>query len=218
MGVMFENLDVVMPDESFDGPMQMSLDEILLKRVSRPMLRFYKWNVPCVTFGYFQSHALVSELHSGLPLVRRWTGGGAVIHGEDLTFSLMIPPGNPVSAMTSPRFYREFHGAVAKVLGGKLAGEEDITRGPFCFSAPSMDDLMVGSKKVLGGAIRRSGGALLYQGSLVVQPGGFDDDVGSLKSALCDCCVIGVLAPDVIAGARVMAEERYATAAWNRRL
>lgn len=215
---MFEELDVITPDEAFDGPMQMALDEVLLGRVRRPTLRFYQWKFPSVTFGYFQPHSLVSELYPGFPAVRRWTGGGAVVHGEDLTFSLMVPEGDPVSGMMPSRFYRELHGAVAKVCGGKLASEGQITPGPSCFSAPSRDDLMVGARKILGGAIRRSGGALLYQGSLLDYSEGVADGSHGISSALCKDTGSRTLDPDVIGRARVVAEARYATDPWNRRL
>ena len=212
--LMVDELDVIWPGEAFDGPMQMALDEVLLQSVKRPTLRIYRWAAPCVTFGYFQPHALVSELHSGLPAVRRWTGGGIVVHGKDLTFSLMIPAGDPLSDTAPTRFYRNLHGAVAVALGGVLAGDGEIAEGPSCFASPSRDDLMVGGRKVLGGAIRRSGGALLYQGSLLTLSG-HDGEI--LSSSLGRTCRSRGLETEEISAARVVGEERYATMSWNRR-
>lgn len=212
---MFDQLDVIPPVEAFDGPMQMALDEVLLRSVARPTLRIYRWALPCVTFGYFQPHALATELHSGLAAVRRWTGGGVVVHGEDVTFSLMIPAGNPASGIAPARFYSRLHGVVAPALGARLAGDGEISVGPSCFAAPSRDDLMLGGLKVLGGAIRRSGGALLYQGSLLTRSGNRGADI--LSSCLGATCIARSLESDEMSAALVLKERRYATISWNRR-
>lgn len=211
---MFDELDVIIPAEAFDGPMQMALDEVLLSRVQRPTLRVYQWKAPCVTFGYFQSHALVEQLHPDLPAVRRWTGGGMVVHGEDLTFSLMIPAGNPLSRTSPALFYRMLHGAVSSLLGGSLAGNGEVSEGPSCFASPSRDDLMVDGRKVLGGAIRRSGGALLYQGSLLTHSGLKGED---LYCYLGGICRMRILETEEISAARLIGEGRYASISWNRR-
>jgi len=212
---MFRELDVIVGKEAYDGPMQMALDEVLLSSVRTPTLRLYRWSGPCVTFGYFQPHSLVEELHPGVPATRRWTGGGVVVHGEDLTFSLMIPAGDAVSGMAPTRFYRELHGTVSTRLGGELAGDGEISEGPSCFSAPSRDDLMVGGHKVLGGAIRRSGGALLYQGSLMTV---FRNDPATeLSSALGGQGRFRDLESGEISAAGELRNERYGADSWNRR-
>lgn len=169
---MFDSLDLILPDEAHDGPMQMALDEVLLGVVVRPTLRIYRWSSPCVTFGYFQAFAAVRDAYPALPLVRRWTGGGMVEHGKDLTFSLMVPKGTEAASIPPALFYRELHRRLASWLARvissevRLAGREDIQSGPACFSAPAGDDLLLSGQKILGGAQRRSAGALLYQGSL----------------------------------------------------
>lgn len=171
-GGVFDVLDLMLPEESFDGPMQMALDEVLLRAVGRPTLRIYGWSAPCVTFGYFQSLESVREAYPGIPAVRRWSGGGMVEHGSDITFSLMTPRGEPAASMAPAAFYRELHRRLAGWLTRsissevRLAGEGDIVTGPQCFKAPAGDDLLISGQKILGGAQRRSSGALLYQGSL----------------------------------------------------
>jgi lipoyl(octanoyl) transferase len=212
---MFGKLDVIMPIEALDGPMQMALDEVLLLRVERPTLRCYRWDEPWATFGYFQSHRLVRELHPSLPLVRRCTGGGIVVHGEDLTFSLMIPPGNSISAMAPALFYHELHGAIASIYGGRLAGRAEVLNGPSCFSAPSMNDLMDGERKVLGGALRRSRGSLLYQGSMLNDPGSMELDI--LARGLCKNYCTRTLGINEMKDAQRLAECRYASSLWNER-
>ena len=169
---MFDSLDLILPDEAHDGPMQMALDEVLLRAVVRPTLRIYRWSSPCVTFGYFQTFSAVRDAYPALPLVRRWTGGGMVEHGKDLTFSLMVPKGTQKASIPPASFYRELHRRLASWLAWvissevRLAGREDIQSGPACFSAPAVDDLLLSGQKILGGAQRRIAGALLYQGSI----------------------------------------------------
>lgn len=169
---MFDKLDLILPEQAFCGPMQMALDEVLLKHVTCPTLRLYRWEAPCVSFGYFQKFDEVRSFHPSLPLVRRWTGGGMVVHGNDLTFSLLIPRECAAAKLTPSLFYKNLHHTLAESLANymkrdiQLAGEKEILSGPSCFGAPSRDDLLCEGTKILGGAQRRSAGALLYQGSL----------------------------------------------------
>ena len=137
-----------------------------------------------------------------------------VVHGEDLTFSLMIPAGNPISGTSPVLFYRMLHGAVSSRFGGSLAGDGDVSEGPSCFAAPSRDDLMVRGRKVLGGAIRRSGGALLYQGSLLTHDR-LDGEV--LSFCFGKICRLRILEASEISAAQVVGESRYATISWNCR-
>ena len=154
-----------------EGPEQMALDEVLLGAVSRPLLRVYRWKSPCVTFGYFQKQELVKSLYPNQDLIRRWSGGGCVEHGEDFTFSLMIPETEPVAKQAPSLFYRALHEAVVMALrehqiDARLATAEDQVVGASCFVAPCPCDVMLEGRKIVGGAQRRSAGRLLHQGSL----------------------------------------------------
>jgi lipoate-protein ligase A len=219
---MFETMDLILPSEAYDGPMQMALDESLLRSVSKPTLRIYGWSGPWVTFGYFQSLAQVRQAYPDLPLVRRWTGGGTVEHGRDITFSLMIPKGEGVAAMPPASFYRELHRRMATWLAPllsseiRLAGEKDLKAGPVCFSAPAGDDLLMSGRKILGGAQRRSGGALLYQGSLQGVEGVSLDPVavGGALSQTVDQKRVGEA---MIKESNLLAERRYRSLEWNSR-
>src|SRR5437763_13399975 len=84
-----------------DGPAHMAADEALLDHAAatgRPALRFYAWDPPTLSLGYFQSAA---DRQPGLPYVRRPTGGGAIFHHCELTYALALPgelaasPGRP---------------------------------------------------------------------------------------------------------------------------
>ena len=230
-GGVFDELDLILPKEALNGPMQMALDEVLLRSVLKPTLRIYAWDASCVSFGYFQKEREVRQTHPEMPLVRRWTGGGMVEHGEDLTFSLMIPKGDPAGALPPAHFYKELHARVAEWLNSatapaaparipavRLAGDGDLLAGPSCFSAPAADDLLMGGRKILGGAQRRSGGALLYQGSLqgvghlgvLLNRGGLAQSLSGIVSKV-------ELAPALQREAEQLAKVRYASVEWSER-
>jgi lipoate-protein ligase A len=221
-GIVFMELDLILPGESCDGPMQMALDEVLLGEVTTPTLRIYLWQGPCVTFGYFQRIAGVRAAFPDLPAVRRWTGGGIVHHGEDFTFSLMIPKGHSSASMPPVLFYKELHGMLARWLSRTLsrevdvAGEGDLCAGDACFVSPAMDDLLVEGRKILGGAQRRHGGALLYQGSLQGVNRHLLTPVG-LAGALSKQFLIRPLGEDLWKEAGVVAKQRYGSVSWNER-
>jgi lipoate-protein ligase A len=202
--------------------MQMALDEVLLGSVTRPTLRIYRWQGPCVTFGYFQRIAEVRSAFPDLPPVRRWTGGGMVEHGRDLTFSLMIPKGDPAASMAPVIFYRELHGRIARWLsvhlspGVRLAGEEDLRAGGACFTAPAQDDLLLEGRKILGGAQRRSAGALLYQGSLQgMECRSLDPE--QMAASLSTRYSVGSLPTGAWVEGLRLAGERYGSAVWNEK-
>jgi lipoate-protein ligase A len=220
---MFRELDVIPPAEAFDGPMQMALDEILLADVLCPTLRLYRWTSPWITFGYFQKLEAVTAQWPGIPVVRRWTGGGMVRHGEDLTFSLVIPTGEPAADLTPSEFYNRLHSfvarAVAPVLGSgvRLVGREDVCAGEVCFNAPALDDLIRDGRKLLGGAQRRRGGALLYQGSLQDPSAGKIDPLCLATGLAREVMVLSDLPAGIVSLARNLAAEKYGSDAWNGR-
>src|SRR3954464_2148226 len=76
--------------------MNMAIDEALLETAVVPTIRFYRWRSPALSFGYFGKFTDVVIYAAERDLVRRWTGGGIVFHGEDLTYSIVVPASNPV--------------------------------------------------------------------------------------------------------------------------
>src|SRR5262245_4175177 len=94
---------------SADGPTNMAADEAMLETAAESglaSLRFYTWAAPTLSLGYFQSASVVRSLSSGLlasradhtqdlPWVRRSTGGAAIVHHRELTYSLALPAGKP---------------------------------------------------------------------------------------------------------------------------
>jgi len=224
---MFHQLDLVLPAEPYDGPMQMALDEVLLRSVVRPMLRIYRWSAPCVTFGYFQKLEEARRVHPAMPMVRRWTGGGMVEHGNDLTFSLIIPAGEKIASEAPASFYRQLHGRLAGWIRSRLpvsvdlAGGEEVRLGTSCFQAPANDDLLIRGRKVLGGALRRSKGGLLYQGSLRVSeiPGWNPLRISprSWAEAFMDCLETRTMDASILREAGELVGTRYGTTGWNHR-
>lgn len=162
---------------------QMALDEVLVRaRAGAKTLRFYNWaSGPAVTFGYAQfvsevRRAVDAQKFSGR-LCRRPTGGGVVEHTDDLTFSLVFP-----SAEKPADIYKQLHGSIhaALMLGGLSAQvfDKKLPAAAYapsqhhsasaCFVNPVENDLLLNGQKMLGGAIRRFGTTVLYQGSLQV--------------------------------------------------
>lgn len=157
---------------------QMALDEALAKSAPAEFgLRFFRWRGIGATFGYAQR---IAEVERALPAelaracTRRPTGGGVVPHVDDLTFSCVFPAAGVLRPMD---LYRRLHAAILAGLRGKVAGARlaesggnGAPRGPSgasqCFTEPVPLDVMAGNKKILGGAIRRYGETVLYQGSL----------------------------------------------------
>ena len=175
---------------------QMALDEALAQ--SRPdafCIRFFRWTGPAATFGYAQRMA---EVEVALPggignnYTRRPTGGGVVPHLDDLTFSCVFPA---KGALRPGDIYRRLHAAMvgglrglglaATLCAGGRSGPRGRTGGASqCFQEPVALDVMTEAGKALGGAIRRYGDTVLYQGSLQV-PGG-RDRAGEFEAAIRD--------------------------------
>ncbi len=157
---------------------QMAVDEALaLSHPDAFCLRFFRWNGVGLTFGYAQRFQAVEKVLPpgiGTNWTRRPTGGGVVPHLSDLTFSLVFPDPGVLDPMA---LYERIHSAIQKgllelALDVQLSGPrgEPAPHGPQgasqCFRKPVRLDLVMGGAKILGGAIRRMGQTVLYQGSL----------------------------------------------------
>src|ERR1043166_2679925 len=88
---LFAALDVVQDFTPRSAAMNMAIDEALLESAAVPSIRFYCWQSPALSFGYFGKFADVAIYANKRDLVRRWTGGGIVLHEDDLTYSIVIP-------------------------------------------------------------------------------------------------------------------------------
>ncbi|NNL66067.1 MAG: hypothetical protein HKP30_07495, partial [Myxococcales bacterium] len=162
------------------GAWNMGVDEALLDSARRGQatLRLYRWEGPWLSLGYGQR---LSETRraacaaAGVGLVQRMTGGLAVLHGGDLTYTVaapaaLLPPGLRASYCLVADALCAAFGA----LGVTLEREPDCTpghrpsgrrRGFDCFAVPAPDELLAGGRKLAGSAQRRAGGAVLQHGS-----------------------------------------------------
>ena len=193
---------------------QMACDEALAGVTEAPVLRTYRWAEPAVTFGYSQRLQNVQNLAHGRPVMRRWTGGGTVFHGGELTLGLAIPASGAFTHLTSAQIYQAIHEAILPAIQeilpeAKLVALEDCRCGPVCFESPVAYDIVAGSRKILGGALRRSRQGALYQGSLhaAVPP-------RSLAEALADSVSPFENLSVFEKAAAALAIERYSDPAW----
>ncbi len=169
-GKIFSSLALWIDPVARNGPEQMACDEALLGCADTPVLRIFRWARPWVSAGYFVPLADAQAARPDLPVCRRWTGGGIVVHEGDFTFSLACPRGEPWSMMRPEESYRMLHeglagalrgaGIEAALVAGRRAGQSE------CFSGPVEHDVVAGSRKIAGGAQRRTKRGLLHQGSL----------------------------------------------------
>lgn len=232
MNPVFAKLRVLAAEQEWDGPLQMAVDEALLETAALPTLRFFKWSRPQATFGYFESLDAVRRA-ARYPdlLTRRWTGGGLVEHGEDLTFSIIVPATDSAFALRGRDFYEAVHRAVAAALGEEgiatafASARAKEAKALPCFQAPVDRDLLLAETghpstlKVLGGAMRRARPGLLYQGSLRATT----DQAARLSLAdriprhLSLTSHTDSITPSELHRASVLATSKYTTAAWLNR-
>ncbi len=160
----------VLRDPPLDGPDNMARDEVLLHdpTASPAVLRVYAWRVPTLSLGYFQRYAVVGEQPpevQALPVVRRATGGGAILHDDEITYSIVVDPNRPEAQRGPEALYQIAHDAWAAALSGAgfridVAPPElplpSPRSGPFfCFQNPGRGDLLLDGAKLVGSAQRR---------------------------------------------------------------
>src|SRR6202035_2554137 len=114
--ILFPALDVYHDDDAHSAAMNMAIDEALLEGLTVPAVRFYRWESPALSFGYFGRFADVASYQSARDLARRWTGGAIVFHGEDLTYSILIPANDAAFAESSMSIYEKIHRALCDAL------------------------------------------------------------------------------------------------------
>src|SRR6266403_3183188 len=122
-------------DAARSAAMNMAIDEALLEMANIPAIRFYRWHSSALSFGYFGRFSDVVDYASARDLVRRWTGGGIVFHGDDLTYSIIVPANDAVFSESSMSIYEKVHRALAHALNG--IGEGAVVAGgidPSCGS------------------------------------------------------------------------------------
>lgn len=155
----------------------MSLDEKLLSELQdEPVLHFYDWQRPSITYGLFikpEDHlCLDSVLFSNIDLVKRPTGGGIVFHMWDLAFSFLLPSSNLAFKNEALDNYLFVNGILRRALlpffedGAAFSFYHQEACGSFCMAAPTKYDLVMFGKKVAGAAQRKTKKGYLHQGTI----------------------------------------------------
>lgn len=177
------------------GAWNMAVDESILEHVARgdalPTLRLYSWKPPCLSLGRSQpfSDVNINTLKTnGWDLVRRATGGRAILHTDELTYSIIAPQDNihfSGSILESYRHLAEFLLAALENLGidvemnekrlpkfdklrkpSRSSKKSKENTNPVCFETPSAYEITVDGKKLIGSAQARQKGGALQHGSL----------------------------------------------------
>jgi lipoate-protein ligase A len=161
----------------------MALDEALLEscaaHISPPTLRFYSWEPACLSLGYAQpsSDADLTKLNLyGWDLVRRPTGGRAILHTDELTYSITASVEEPLVQGSILESYRRLSQALLaglKILGiNALATPKqknvDFGKQPVCFESPSDYEITVSGKKIIGSAQARRLNGVLQHGAIPI--------------------------------------------------
>jgi lipoyl(octanoyl) transferase len=166
------------------APENMAVDEAVfresIRKKSPPTLRFYGWKAPTLSIGYFQDYGKEVDDDAcrrfGVEIVRRPTGGKAVLHEQELTYSVVADADSPLFSPNILETYRVISGCIAKGLakvGIRAEMKMDARRATdgtlrsSCFSFPSRYELLVGGRKICGSAQMRSHGVFLQHGSLL---------------------------------------------------
>ena len=163
------------------GAWNMAVDEAILEAAGRgeslPTLRLYAWQPACLSLGFAQSYKDVDQARlqaNGWEVVRRLTGGRAILHTDELTYSIIAPPDEPRVQGSILESYRRLARALVvavRDLGLPVEMEERAApaspdKGPVCFEVPSAYEIVVGGKKLVGSAQARKKDGVLQHGTL----------------------------------------------------
>lgn len=179
-----------LPYSVFTGAENMAIDEAIMEIMketenSEPVLRFYGWQPAALSLGYAQSYAKEVDaeacLQANIDVVRRPTGGRAVLHQYELTYSVIVPESEEHVKGTIIESYLTISQALLKGLNAVGVPAEIVAQAnslhpgtAACFDAPSWYELVVGGKKLVGSAQMRRDGILLQHGSIILH---FDSEL-----------------------------------------
>ena len=177
-----------------DPSFNMGLDEALLESEgSPPTLRFYTWKPDTLSLGYFQRFTDVLGVERAGAVVRRITGGGAIHHVKELTFSIAAPLDHPLYRGPVGESYARIHGALVRVLaelgvesglrGGSPLASDRAGTG-MCFHHSTALDVAWNGRKGIGSAQRRKRGRVLHHGSIKLGTSALEGDIATLDPKL----------------------------------
>ena len=230
---LFERIQVCKDFTPRSAAMNMAIDETLLESATIPTIRFYRWHSPALSFGYFGRFSDVAIYAAERDLVRRWTGGGIVLHGDDLTYSIMIPASDPAFSESAIWIYEKIHRALAGALNGVgehafvaenvdafelRVGTRAAASGTCynCFANPVRADVMMDGRKIAGAAQLRTRRGLLQQGSIQ----GFlmkTDLAQNFPQTLSANCCEFHMNEEILQRAVQLAHQKYGTESWLKK-
>jgi len=168
----------------FNMAIDEAISEAVRQELSPPTLRLYRWSRPSLSIGHFQKISEVNIDHCNkmdFPVVRRLTGGRAILHDAELTYSFSAKTGTSFFSSSLHENYAVISNAI--LLGLKTCGiEADISferkrnsgqRNAACFKAVSYGEITIDGKKVIGSAQKRYTDGFMQHGSILL---GFDAD------------------------------------------
>jgi lipoate-protein ligase A len=169
------------------GPWNLALDEAIFHEVrtgaSPPTLRLYGWSAPTLSLGYAQERDRDVDRDAcrirGIEVIRRITGGRAVLHDAEVTYSVSAPAGLQGFGTGLEEAYRQIAAGLVAALhllglraGVPAPGRRDPSRPPrqaSCFASVARHEIAVEGRKLIGSAQRREGGAFLQHGSILLE-------------------------------------------------
>jgi lipoyl(octanoyl) transferase len=174
------------------GAWNMAVDEALLETADAERiatLRLYEWAAPTLSLGYFQPAANRHQHSASLecPLVRRSSGGGAILHDRELTYSFAIPMERQTAA-DATRLSMSIHESLATALERlgisaqlcQKTGPHKAEQPFLCFARRAVGDLLAHDCKFAGSAQRRRRGAILQHGSVLLATSRFAPELPGL--------------------------------------
>lgn len=207
-----------------NGAQNMAIDEAILNAVgsgeSLPVLRLFAWQPACLSLGVGQPAADADQERlneHGWELVRRTTGGRAILHTDELTYSVALPAEHRLAAGSIVESYRRLSSALLRAVESigllaqadkRVEGAAKLT-GPVCFEVPSDYEITAGGKKLIGSAQVRRGTSILQHGSLPLY--------GDL-SRICDALTFPDEAARAVARQRVLERATTLSDAVGRRI
>lgn len=185
--------ELIIEQQASSGARNMAIDEALLTQANERRLatfRLYRWKTPTVSLGYFQSRSAsrqIPDRFASLPVVRRLSGGGAILHDRELTYSCVLPKDHPWGRDPGS-LYNRIHLLLIECLGTlgfacRLRRDLDSGEEPFlCFQRQHRTDVVFQGTKVIGSAQRRRKGAILQHGSLLLETSPLAPELPGLRN------------------------------------
>lgn len=173
----------VLPYQNYSGAMNMALDFLFSEEMagdSAPVFRFYGWDPPCLSLGYHQTEQSIdikAIVQDGLEVVRRPTGGSAILHSDELTYSAVFPE----RKLSHQHMYKMVHHLFyesLRDLGYPVSLQQHEPDGNYlkmgskafaCFTRPAFSEILYDNRKLLGSAQKIYPNSILQHGSLLIE-------------------------------------------------